>query len=190
MKRVTVFIQANAVGPRGRIVQEEVRATIVSPITKAVLANAASWKSVLEANRQEDADWDWRAIVQDYRAAERAGEGSYEFIALRAQRDIQSLMILETGARLGHWTGKSIVYVEYLAVAPWNRPSIESLRRFSGCGRAMIGFAVQRSDDLGREGRVGLHSLPGSRSFYVGLGFVDLGPDEAEGGLHYFEYPD
>jgi hypothetical protein len=98
-------------------------------------------------------------------------------------------MILETGARLDRRAGKSIIYVEYLAVAPWNRPTIESPRRFSGCGRAMIRFAVQRSDDLGREGRIGLHSLPRSRSFYAGLGFVDLGPDEAEGGLHYFEYP-
>ena len=103
---------------------------------------------------------------------------------------MKSLMILETEAHLGHRTGKSIVYVEYLAVAPWNREPIQSPRRFSGCGRSLIKFAVQRSGALGYDGRVGLHSLPGSRSFYAGVGFVDLGADEAEGGLHYFEYPD
>ena len=78
----------------------------------------------------------------------------------------------------------------YLAVTPWNRPTIQSPRRYSGCGRALLKFAVQRSDDLGYEGRVGLHSLPRSRPFYKGSGFMDLGPDEAEGGLNYFEYPD
>jgi hypothetical protein len=122
--------------------------------------------------------------------AARTGEGDFEFLTLRAQGNVQSLMVLETKAHLSRRTGASLVYVEYLAVAPWNRQSIQSPRRFSGCGSALLEFAVLRSDELGYDGRVGLHSLPGSRTFYARLGFIDLGADQAEGDLHYFEYPD
>jgi GNAT superfamily N-acetyltransferase len=159
-------------------------------MTKATLSKAASWRPVLQAHDQEDAGWNWPAIVHDYRAAARAGEGVYEFITLQARGGVQALMILDTQAHLGRRTGRLIVYVEYLAVAPWNRETIQSPRRYSGCGRSLLKFAIQKSDDLGCDGRVGLHSLPGSRAFYAGLGFKDLGPDGAEGGLHYFEYPD
>jgi hypothetical protein len=190
MKPIYAIIKANVTGPRGRILEEDVRATIVPRMTKATLSKAASWKTVLQAHDQEDAGWNWPTIVQDYRAAARTDEGVYEFITLRARGGVQALMILETQAHLGRRTGKAIVYVEYLTVAPWNRETIQSPRRYSGCGRALLKFAIQRSDDLGCDGRVGLHSLPGSRSFYAGLGFKGLGPDEAEGGLHYFEYPD
>lgn len=190
MKPIFAFIKGHVAGPRGRMLEEDVRATIVPKMTKATLSGAASWRPLLRAHDQEDAGWNWPAIARDYRAAARAGEGVYEFVTLRARGGVQALMILETRAHLGRRAGKSIVYVEYLTVAPWNRETIQSPRRYSGCGRTLLKYAVQRSDALGSDGRVGLHSLPGSRAFYAGSGFTDLGPDEAEGGLHYFEYPD
>jgi hypothetical protein len=190
MKPIPTFIRANVVGLRGKILEKDVPATIVSRITRATLAEVTSWKPILEKHRQEDAAWNWPAIIQECRSAARTGEGSYEFITFRAKRDVQSLMILETEAHLSHRTRKSIVYVEYLTVAPWNRQPIQSPRLFSGCGSALIEFSIRRSEELGYDGRVGLHSLPGSRSFYARSGFIDLGADQAEGGLHYFEYPD
>ena len=188
MKPISMFIRANVVGPRGKVLEKDVRATVISRITSAALAEITSWKPILEMHRQEDEAWNWPAIVEECRAASRTGEASYEFIILRARRDVQSLMILETEAHLSLQTRTSILYVEYLAVAPWNRPPIQSPRRFSGCGSALIEFAIRRSEELGYDGRVGLHSLPGSRTFYARSGFIDLGADEAEGGLHYFEY--
>jgi hypothetical protein len=189
MNPISVIIKANVIGPHGRLFEEDVRATIVPNITKATLAKVASWRPDLEAHHQEDSDWDWTAIVHDLRGAAKAGEGTYEFVALRARQSTQSLIILETRVHRSP-RGKRIVYVEYLAVAPWNRQSIQSPRLFSGCGSALMEFAIRRSEDLGYDGRVGLHSLPGSRTFYARSGFVDIGPDDAEGGLHYFEYPD
>nr|MDZ8169488.1 hypothetical protein [Nostoc sp. CmiSLP01] len=42
--------------------------------------------------------------------------------------------------------------------------------------------------ELGYEGRVGLHSLPGVEEFYDSQGMIDVGEDEDYDELVYFEY--
>src|SRR5579862_8464839 len=130
MKPRTVIIRANVIGPRGKILEEDVRATVNSRITSATVAEVASWRPILKMHRQEDAAWNWPAIIQDCRATARMGKAIYQFVIVRAKQDVQSMMILETEAHLSPQTRKSIVYVEYLAVAPWNRQPIQSPRRF------------------------------------------------------------
>lgn len=48
--------------------------------------------------------------------------------------------------------------------------------------------ARQRSMELGYEGRVGLHALPGAESFYDDQNMADYGPDPDQENLTYFEY--
>jgi len=62
--------------------------------------------------------------------------------------------------------------------------------RFTGCGSILVHHAVERSESLGYGGLVGLHTLPGARSFYVRIGFKDFGADPQEGGLHYLQLND
>lgn len=59
---------------------------------------------------------------------------------------------------------------------------------FRGVGRALLMFARQRSLELGYSGRVGLHALPGSETFYRRQGMLDLKADPGKDGLVYFEY--
>ncbi|GAB1544642.1 hypothetical protein NUACC21_73180 [Scytonema sp. NUACC21] len=49
---------------------------------------------------------------------------------------------------------------------------------FKGVGTALLRFARLLSVELGYEGRVGLHSLPGAERFYEKQGMLDYGSEE------------
>jgi hypothetical protein len=157
-------------------------------MTPKVLGEVAKWKGILAAIKAEDADWDWTAIVRESRINQRKRIDRHEYLVLRCQGEVQGLSILEIRHHVSPRTGDPLVYVEYVAVAPWNRLEIQNARRYSGCGRVLLLFATERSVALGFGGIVGLHSLPGAQAFYRGMGFKDLGPDPQEAGLHYFEF--
>ncbi len=59
-------------------------------------------------------------------------------------------------ARVQAQFGKPIVYVEFLATAPWNRPEIQKPPRFRGIGTVMVAAAVEVSWELGYRGLMGL----------------------------------
>jgi len=81
----------------------------------------------------------------------------------------------------------SIIYVEFIATAPWNRNKIER-QLYVGVGLTMIYHAINISFGEGLDGRIGLHSLPQSEKFYEEkCGMTDFGPDELKHGMHYFE---
>jgi len=74
--------------------------------------------------------------------------------------------------------GLSVVYLELLAVAPWNRVERKPHRELI-CGRAMVAHVVRRSIATGFEGRVGLHSLadPHTHAAYRKYGMTNCGSD-------------
>ena len=49
-------------------------------------------------------------------------------------------------------------------------------------------WARERSQELGYQGRVGLHALPEAEGFYRRIGMPDYGSDPEKEGLVYFEY--
>lgn len=79
------------------------------------------------------------------------------------------------------------LYIEYVATAPWNRPTAGEDAIFKGIGPALLRHAVLRSLALGRLGRVTLHSVPKAVAFYERLGLAHGGPDPIADGLEYFE---
>ncbi|AYF88161.1 GNAT family N-acetyltransferase [Pseudomonas sp. DY-1] len=103
----------------------------------------------------------------------------------------QGLMIYDLSVhrcRLEEQKGKDLVYVEYLEVAPWNRNDLmQGQARFGGIGSTLLAAAIELSRQEDFKGRIGLHSLPGSESFYAYGGMSDLGVDESSEGLRYFE---
>lgn len=187
MKRVT--ITANRFNKLGAPIRIPVPASISSTITKKTLSEVKAWVPVLKRHAEEDASWDWAQILREHGSLRRARLNVYDYAILRCQRRTQALMIMEI-ANHRNRADKPIVYVEYLAIAPWNRPGIQHPREFVGCGSALIEHSVERSVSLGYGGLVGLHTLPGARSFYIGIGFKDLGADSQEGGLHYLQLND
>lgn len=128
--------------------------------------------------------WDWRQ-----KTAGVSGLLGYPGFSVVAQGMTQGLaqVDLTRSARAPDHIGKPMAYVDYLEVAPWNRPDFGRAARLKGVGTALLLAVVALSDAEGFKGRIGLHSLPQADAFYHRCGMTDLGPDAALQGLRYFE---
>lgn len=141
------------------------------------------WKPRLLPSLEEDSHWDWNTKHQA-----TAAYLNYEKFALECDRVTQGLMMLELDSHRSRLEpGKSIVYVDFLATAPWNRRSIQNPPDYKGVGSVFFQFAILRSHELEYQGRVGLHALPKAVDFYTQLGMQNFGPDPEKQKLHYFE---
>ncbi len=179
----------NAPDGAGGAVARAVTGRIESTIGGRALAQAVRWRRRLSEHGEEDANWDWARFLEERTKAEKEGVSRHARYSLWALGRLQALMILEISGRFYPARGSRLpqVYVEYLAVAPDNRPAVRHPRVLRGCGAALLRVAVRASLRLGWEGRVALHSLPGAKAFYEGQGFRDLGSDPSEEGYHYME---
>lgn len=141
------------------------------------------WKSMLEELGAEDTFWDWArkkrlSLSNDH----------YEAYAVEYEDLTQGLLWIETQWHRSQWViGQPLVYVEALASAPWNRRSINPEPWLKGVGTVLLQFARKRSLDLGYQGRLGLHALPGSESFYETRNMLNFGYDP-DREMIYFEY--
>lgn len=115
----------------------------------------------------------------------------FETYCITSDGMTQAMMRVDIGSQESKLDGaasKPLVYVDYLEVAPWNQSFPGMPRRFQGAGTVLMTAAAALSFDQQFKGRVGLHSLPQSESFYQKMGMVDLGPDpRVHGSLRYFE---
>lgn len=129
--------------------------------------------------------WRWQAKV-----AESAHLLSCPTLAIECDGEPQGLMLLMTDGHFGRLPsqeGKPLVYVCYLACAPWNQVAHAKQPRFRGVGTLLTRAAIQISVELEFKGRVGLHSLPAAESFYECHGFACLGCDADKEDLKYYE---
>lgn len=135
--------------------------------------------------KPEDSHWNWRRKSQAF-----GGLLGYQSFALACGGELQGLMMTNnlTSGRLREQFGKPLIYVEFVATAPWNRPGVENPPRFRGAGQVFILAAIETSRGAGFKGRLGLHSLPKAEPFYEQrCGFTRLGPDSSHENLTYFE---
>ena len=134
----------------------------------------------------QDAHWEWgRKIGQRH---------SYlQTFAVSCDGQTQGLMRVSldqldprTKARAPEHQGCGLVYVDLIATAPWNRPRLVGTPRYRGVGRVLLSAAVSLSIEEEYCGRVGLHALPQSETWYRDkCGMTDLGTDAA----YYPNYP-
>lgn len=135
--------------------------------------------------RLEHAHWEWQKKV-----AVSAHLLSCPTLAIECHGEPQGLMLLQTDGFFAQITGdegKPLVYVTFLASAPWNLSAIVSQPKYKGVGTVLLGAAIQTSLDLGFKGRVGLHSLPQSESYYQCNKFECFGQDADKQDLKYYE---
>lgn len=177
-----------------------VAAELWSPITEKNLADwEAEWIPALHAQLQvlhqsginrslwpQSRKWDWR----DKKDAIELSLANQSF-SIVAQGTTQAMMIIDLTkrARLNSQQLQHLVYVDFLEAAPWNRNDLQGGGpRLTGAGSIMMGTAIELSRAQGFKGRVGLHSLPQSNSFYANAcGMADLGADPNYSNLRYFE---
>ena len=185
---------------------ELVTAALVEGVTEAEVAAAeAAWRPFLRdalARRQrqeaggggepavlpEHAHWDWAR-----KARRAAGLLAYQLLGVECEAHMQGLMLAATAGRLCRLppqAGKPLVYVDYLAAAPWNLRDLAAPDppRFGAVGRVLVAAAVTLSIENEFAGRVGLHALPQAEDFYSRVcGMTDGGVDARAEGLRYFE---
>ena len=130
--------------------------------------------------------WNWRNKM-------KAIEGllSQQGFAIVCEGMTQGMMIVNVTkrARLDRQKDQHLVYIDYLENAPWNRKELlYDPPRYRGIGTLLIRAAIEYSRLEGFKGRIGLHSLPQSNSFYANVcGMTDLRTDPAYQNLRYFE---
>jgi hypothetical protein len=85
--------------------------------------------------------------------------------------------------------GKGIFYIEYVAVAPWNRENPMCKRSFKGVGKVMVNeINTYANAHLGLRPGFSLHALPKAIGFYESIG-MERFPAFDKNGLPYFEMP-
>jgi hypothetical protein len=160
----------------------KIDADILTITSKHIADVTTYWKHRLKPSEEEDRHWDWGSKIR------LKGTSNFESYALECQQITQGLIILEIDFHRSRIeSGKSLVYVDYLSTAPWNRSSFENPARYKGVGGILLGWAVSRSFDLEYQGRIGLHSLPKAEGFYRKFNINDFGKDPNYYNLRYFE---
>lgn len=140
----------------------------------------AAWESAKGQFGCQDRDWDWEAKSRNV---------SGRILVLQRETEVEALMQISPNekSRIRATYGEAIMYIEYVAIAPWNRKEIQTKPRFFKLGKLMIGVAVNISQTEGMDGRCGLHALPQVEGFYEHIGMQNLGVDKKEN-LKYFEF--
>lgn len=173
-----------------------VPATLISGVTirEAQLAQSF-WSTELEKllnalpkeKWPEHGGWDWETKHRKYGRL-----AAYQFYGVECDGKMQGLSLLSTlfrASRVETNKQKPIVYVLYLASAPWNLPWLTNCPKYKLVGSVLIATAIQVSRSEGCEGRIGLHALEQSERFYRrSCKMTDLGiDDEHDERLRYFE---
>lgn len=133
----------------------------------------------------QDAGWDWG---KKYKVL--SSTFGYSSCALICNQQIQGLGYFETSethkSRIITDKPTGVLYVEFIASAPWNRKQIAK-QQYAGIGEALITHAIDLSFAEDLNGRVGLHSLPQAEDFYLTkCGMQDFGIDAGKE-MRYFE---
>jgi hypothetical protein len=152
------------------------------PPLKAARASVATWAEAATIDAQ-DSHWEWRDKAI---AAEQIL--NQETYAVECNGQTQGLMLTGVDfARLPAQRGRELVYVELIATAPWNRRKLVTDPRYKGVGIALIGTAITKSVELGFNGRIGLHSLRQSETWYQGIEELTDVEYDAVRKMRYFE---
>ena len=130
--------------------------------------------------------WDWEAKLRRVEASEHLKS----FSVIRDSKT-QALVIVDLSKKcvLSGQKDETLVYIDYIETAPWNRMSITGLEpEFRGCGLLLIRQSGEYSIECSFKGRIGLHSFPQSETLYVNkIGMTDLGIDKDYQNLRYYE---
>ena len=148
----------------------------------------AQWRPIWDAvpGRDADSGWDWRkdVLVPSFRYLGKQDLVSGSLITIASTRDgadrLEGLCTLVYGyetfnlpplivPRPGRRPVRpKAVYVDALAVAPWNRRQIAgSPLRISGLGQELLVAAMLLSRERGSGGRLALHAASLAQSWYA-----------------------
>jgi hypothetical protein len=129
----------------------------------------------------QDKHWSWIR-----KSAVMCSE-DYEWFYFIAEDKVQGACVIYH-PKPSRIDSKDIFYVEYIAVASWNRKNVLAPKKFKGVGPFLLRSTLNYSITvLGYRAGFSLHSLPEAVDFYEKCGMINFGPDEEKQNLPYFE---
>ena len=144
------------------------------------------YREQIELHKIQDWHWDWiklNDIATKY--------DSYKIFSVVCNGKLQGLMRTITegyDCRIKSQKGKAVVYIDRLAVAPWNRYPWFDPRQYRLVGEVLMGTAISLSIEVGYKGRICLNSLPQANDWYVDVvGMTNCGPDAGCEDLNWYE---
>jgi hypothetical protein len=136
---------------------------------------------VLNSVQLDDSHWCW----VDKSILKRGDEYRWFFLLADGKPQAACLIYHPKPSAANEFA--SIFYIDYIAVAPWNRRNPMSPQIFKGLGRLMVSRLCDYAQAHLKLSRgMCLHSLPKAMSFYESLGMVRF-PQYDKDGLPYYE---
>lgn len=130
----------------------------------------------------EDAHWRWLGKALNYYTDE------YNWFFWTCENTVQGACLIYH-PKESVIDGQGIFYIEYVAVAPWNRPNPLAPIIFKGIGTELIRIAYKyATETLKLRPGFSLHSLPKAAAYYQKIGMKCF-PEQKKDSLEYFEMP-
>ena len=143
-------------------------------------ADKSRQNELLSECHLEDVHWEWLAKHKHYYSEQ------YDWFFLIADNKPQAACLVYHPKKSAK-TDDDIFYIEFLAVAPWNRPNPIKEQEFKGLGslllKSIIAYAEQ---SLNIKKGFSLHSLPKAEGFYLKIGMLRVNTLDKDD-LAYFE---
>ena len=137
---------------------------------------------VLNQIQIDDGHWSW------FKKSILLRSDEYVWFFLMAEKYPQGVCLIYHPKPSAFDLG-DIFYIEFLAVAPWNRKNPMRPKKFKGVGTMLIHSAITYAIDvLKLKPGFSLHSLPKAVGYYADLGMKPF-PSKDKDGLPYFEMP-
>ncbi|WP_166110516.1 GNAT family N-acetyltransferase [Pseudoalteromonas sp. Z9A5] len=131
----------------------------------------------------DDSHWDWLAKTCIHNNDE------YEWFFLDINGQPQAACLIYHPKKSSIDSGE-IFYIEYVAVAPWNRNNPMEKKYYHGAGSEIIKCAMKyATETLGLRFGFSLHSLPKAAGFYEKIGMINYCINNKES-LNYYEMPE
>ena len=138
------------------------------------------FQEVINSIVMEDSHWSWSNKSWHYSSTE------YEWFFMIMQNQVQGICVI-FHPKNSHLENGKIFYVEFVAVAPWNRNTKISARKFKKIGTLLLKQASEYAiNSLELKPGFSLLSLPQSESYYESLGMVEV-VHEKKDGMKFYE---
>lgn len=138
---------------------------------------------ILLSLKFEDDHWSW------FKKSEHFKDTSNEWFYLIIDNIPQGICIIYYPKDSFLSKDNKICYIEYIAIAPWNRKTKLYEREFKSIGTKLIQISLDFSSKQKLNDGFSLQSLPQTYSYYEKLGMINI-TEKDEKSLKYYEMPE
>ena len=142
-------------------------------------------KDIDQKISQQDWHWDW--LGKTMHSKEKS---EYEWFYFEIDGVVEAACLIFYPRLSDLPPSESIFYIEFIAVAPWNRFSPLEVKRYEGLGTKLVIESIRYlTGKYKNDGRFSLHSLDQAESYYTHkLKMVHISHQDKPS-LKYFELP-